>query len=73
MPLDKEATRSEVSLVAVTRTAKGRAVEGKDVDKAKVKAIKAPGANLQVQRAMLLHLRLLYINCDVNNDGVHCT
>ena len=61
--MDKEATRSEISLVAVTKTTKGRAVEGKDVDEAKVKARKAPEASLQVQEAaMLLQLRLSYIN-----------
>ena len=70
----KAATKSEINLVAVTRMTKGRAVEGKGVEKAKVKARKAPGASLQVQRAaMLRKLRLLYINFDVNNDGVRYT
>ena len=63
MLLDKEATRSEINPVAVTRMIKVLADEGKDVVKAKVKVRKVPDASLQAPRvAMLQQLRLSYIS-----------
>ena len=72
--MDKEATRSEIRLVAVAKTIQGHVVVEKDEVRVKAKARKVPEASLQAQRAVMpLQLRLLYINCDVNNDGAHYT
>ena len=58
-PLDKEATSSEISLVAVMKMTKGHADVVKDAERAKAKARKVPEASLQVQKAaMLLRPRL---------------
>ena len=55
----KEATRSEINLVAVMRMTNVLADEGKDVVNAKVKVRKVPEASLQAPRAaMLPRLRL---------------
>ena len=43
MPLDKEATRSDINLVAVTRTEKDHAVVDKDAEKGKGKKGKGKG------------------------------
>ena len=62
MPLDKEATRSEINLVAVMKMTKVLVDEGLDVVKVKVKVRKAPEAGLQEPRAaMLPRLRLSFI------------
>ena len=61
--MDKEATRSEISLVKVTRMTKDLVGEGKDEVKANVEAIKVPGASPQAPKvAMLQQLRLSFIS-----------